>query len=706
MAAIVADQNPYDQFDNPPAAAPTMSAAPTAPQTAAANPYDQFDEPPGPDPAETTGNRDVGIGTRALMKGVGELHDMPQHVLDAIDTMSDSASNYVRGKLGLAPRAPQPKEDTGPTTAYLLERGADAAGMPKPETPAERIGSSAISALPSAILAPEAPIAGAVGNMLGGASAQGAKEAGFGPIAQTFAGLVGGNASIAGAGISAGLKGVIRGGAEGQAAMQSRLADAAVSNTPLSVGQASGNPVVQKLEAASSKLFGGGPIKKIADDQTKNLGSHVDSIVDNLSQGNEVSPTAAGQAINAGVNSTKQSMRALEQQAYGKVDELVPPQSPIDVSGTMAKLNSLTAATPGALKTTASLVPKKILDMRDNLQSDIETNGSPHLPYEAASALKTAVGNSVDWGFSPSDPVTNGALKQIHGSLKNDIDEGAAAISPEAATAVKNAKGVYAENQGRRDTLNAIIDKNGGPEAVYKAATANTKDGATKIGNVMNSIAPDHQNIVRATVLDRMGRAIPSSDGNNFSANTFLTNWKKLDPAAKDALFNGSDAPENLRANLDSFANTAGTIRGSTLFKNPSGTAEAGGHALGLAALMEGAGAALTGEPSLLLKTAGAIGGNNMLARTLASQKNAERLARSTKVPTSQMLPVAVSQAARTGNEIGRASGGKVDHEALVEKLMQRWKAAKRETDKTTKPLLNVPDAAIVRALDIAGSQI
>jgi hypothetical protein len=56
--------------------------------------------------------------------------------------------------------------------------------------------------------------------------------------------------------------------------------------------------------------------------------------------------------------------------------------------------------------------------------------------------------------------------------------------------------------------------------------------------------------------------------------------------------------------------------------------------------------------------------------------------------------------------DIQRASGGKVDHEALVDRLMNRWKAAKKETNRTTKPLLGLPDATIVKALDIAGRAI
>jgi len=52
---------------------------------------------------------------------------------------------------------------------------------------------------------------------------------------------------------------------------------------------------------------------------------------------------------------------------------------------------------------------------------------------------------------------------------------------------------------------------------------------------------------------------------------------------------------------------------------------------------------------------------------------------------------------------IARASGGKVDHDALLNRLMQRYKAAKKMNDEGTEPLLKAPDASIIRALDIAG---
>jgi hypothetical protein len=64
-------------------------------------------------------------------------------------------------------------------------------------------------------------------------------------------------------------------------------------------------------------------------------------------------------------------------------------------------------------------------------------------------------------------------------------------------------------------------------------------------------------------------------------------------------------------------------------------------------------------------------------------------------------------QPAATGGRIERASGGSVSrHEMLVGRLMQKAKLAKTASDKATEPLLNAPDHAVVKALDIAQQAI
>jgi hypothetical protein len=62
-----------------------------------------------------------------------------------------------------------------------------------------------------------------------------------------------------------------------------------------------------------------------------------------------------------------------------------------------------------------------------------------------------------------------------------------------------------------------------------------------------------------------------------------------------------------------------------------------------------------------------------------------------------------------SGGRIERASGGKVDsgmQEKLVNRLMNMTKQAKKVSDKTTEPLLNAPDEAIVKALGVAQEAI
>jgi hypothetical protein len=362
----------------------------------------------------------------------------------------------------------------------------------------------------------------------------------------------------------------------------------------------------------------------------------------------------AGEAINTGVAGAKQSMRQAEKAAYDTRDALVPADHPVDVSDTQATLDKFATPTPGAQNTTGALLSPKITALRDNLAADAQANGGT-LPYSATRQVHTALGNNIDWGFAPADPVTNGALKQIHSALGRDLDTAAMAVSPEAAQAAKAASSLYAANSAKRELLNNIVDKVGGPEAVYQAATNGTKLGATKITGVMKALDPQNANTVRATVIDRLGRSIPSQQNaasNAFSADTFLTNWAKMSPEAKDALFGASGSGNQLRRSLDSLESTASTMRNATAgTKNPSHTTGTLGHAMGLAAFLgEGAGMVMGHGVTGVLTLAGGVVGNMILSRVLTNPRTARWLAQTTKLPPSA-LPNAVNQLEQMGKK-------------------------------------------------------
>ena len=75
-----------------------------------------------------------------------------------------------------------------------------------------------------------------------------------------------------------------------------------------------------------------------------------------------------------------------------------------------------------------------------------------------------------------------------------------------------------------------------------------------------------------------------------------------------------------------------------------------------------------------------------------------------TVTPQTQGQPVEQS----SGGAVARASGGRVGdhHERLVSRLMNLAERAKKDVNSTTEPLLNVPDATIVKALHVANQAI
>ena len=709
------------------------------PPSNASHPAESF-TPPEAEPDETP-SRVAGLATRAGASGVADLAALPSMAAQGMRSMVDPVGTMIdRQQADTRPYKPDLSDFVHPerwaqAAHYFADKASDKAGLPVPSTPAERVGSAAVEAVPSMVMAPEAKAIAALSSAAGGGGSQTAKEMGAGPIASTLVGLVSGGASALSAGVAGTTRAIARGGAEGQAAMQGRLADAAASGTTLDAGQASGSHLLQYLAGMSSKLWGGAPVNKLAAEQTGHIGNRVQSIVDHLSGGNEVSPTAAGNAITQGVGNTRTpgtafgNMRAAEKAAYQKVDDLIPADAMFDASNTMQTAHGI------GTQTGVVPVPAQAKSIRQNLIAKTEANSRPtgfeamggdqpqpppQLSYADLRALKTELGNSIDWGFSPADPVANGKLKALHSAVKADLTKGAMGHSPEAAAAQSTADQLYGANQQVRDSLAPIIEAKGGPEAVFKAATNGTKEGATKIGQVMSAINPDQQNIVRGTILDRIGRATPgnqNAEGNAFSANTFLTNWSKLDPAAKDALFGASGTSGSLRSSLDSLTNTISNIRSGTKLRNPSGTGEAVGHYGGAIALFEGLRETLAGHPTALVSTTAGIALNNLLARALTNPKTVAWLAKSTKAPVSA-LPNAVHQLSQLNDpdaqalasylnpsdtdRPARATGGAVNEDALVDRLMKRWKEAKRATDASTKPLLRVPDEAIVHALKVS----
>lgn len=500
-----------------------------------------------------------------------------------------------------------------------LSRVMDEIGIPKPETPTERIVgdvASAMASIPGAVgigksLAASArPTVQRIGidlqshlgaqtaSTIAGAGASGmVREEGGGPIAQSVAGLAGSMLPFAPQLAAGGVRRVIRGPDSNIPKIEKNIADFRDSGDSATAAQATGTHAAQSIENALARTPGSaGPMMTKMSTQASNIGKKVDEIASSASLIS--GPVPAGRALDKALGkdgSFIENFRTTARGLYNQIDKYVPPSTPIDVSSTRQILARLTSPAPGAEETSKILMNARVLKIQEALAGDMAGNpgkqmsiampdGSLHtfsvggtpskstLPYEALKELRTRVGDMLSGNELISD-IPKGQLKQLYGAITADIGRG---IPAAGRSSWSRANTFYKAGLDRIDLLQSVANK-ADPETMFNYATSGAKDGGTKIKAIMQSLPEDARNILTATVTRRLGHAKPGvqNEYNDvFSTESFLTNWNHLSPEAKQALFGRQN--DGYREALDRVASVAARIReGSKIFSNPAGTAAA-----------------------------------------------------------------------------------------------------------------------------------
>jgi len=278
--------------------------------------------------------------------------------------------------------------------------------------------------------------------------------------------------------------------------------------------------------------------------------------------------------------------------------------------------------------------PPAVVDPSNDISGLLEQMVDGKLPYEAVKKLRTLVGEQVADAGLASD-VPRSKWKALYGALSSDLKEAAVAQGPEAQQAWNRANTYYRAGQARIDQLARVVDKNGGPEAVFNAATSGTKDGATTLRATMQSLKPDEQKVLASVMVRRLGKANPgqqNASGDEFNLNTYLTNWNKLSPDARNALFSrfGPDFAES----MDGLASVADTARkAARIGANPSGTAQAGAQIGAWTAFL---GSLAHGNLGAATAIGGTMGSANLVARLMTNPRFVTYLAQQSKSATPQ----------------------------------------------------------------------
>jgi hypothetical protein len=157
------------------------------------------------------------------------------------------------------------------------------------------------------------------------------------------------------------------------------------------------------------------------------------------------------------------------------------------------------------------------------------------------------------------------------------------------------------------------------------------KGGVNRLSGLLNAVPRDAQADVRATLIDRLGRAkgpAQSAEGDVFSPSTFLTNWTKMSSQGKNALFGQNT---RMRNDLNDIALLSESARDVAKFGNAPGTGRAG-ELLTLGGIA--ATAATTFNPVAIAALAALPALGAASARLLASPRFVRLLARAGNVNT------------------------------------------------------------------------
>jgi hypothetical protein len=668
---------------------------------------------PVPQPRSTWDDikRQAALGVRNVTEGAMALPSIASDAVKGVGNAALALEDKLRGSnqytvtLDDGSKVVRQSPRFG-STMQELDQGLTNAGLPQPQNRTEEVAGTLTRGLAGvgsglglggALAGSSSPVVSGIGNVLesrplvqtlgavtGGLSSEAAKEAGAGQTGQTIAGLAGGMApGFIGSGAPMSVRGVFRGGEQGRQQVADNLQTfERVGATP-TVGQATQGRATQGLESLLSRTPGAaGRMTAKAETQAQDLSDSIEQRAAQLMK--KTSGEQAGRQIEKSIRGEGGFMdrfKAQQGKLYDQLDEHVPKDTRVDVTNTKEALQALNADIPGAPAVSEFFKNAKIKGIEAALKSDTEglssIKANPEyadafknanlskedagllndflvdgkLPYEALKKLRTLVGNEITDSNLASD-VPRSKWKALYGALSSDMGK-AVEGNPKAQAAWIRANNYTKAGMARIDSIESVIDKNGGPEAIFRAATANTKEGASTLRAVMQSVDDSGKKMISATVLRRLGIAKPGAQnelGEKFSTETFLTNWNNLSKEAKATLFDRYGP--KFRDDIDQIAKVTSNLReGSKVFRNPSGTEQASAQAATVGGF---AISALTGQYKTAAGIASIAGLANLNARLMTNPNFVRWLAQSTKHPlahTPSMINSLAQRARDTGDE-------------------------------------------------------
>lgn len=447
---------------------------------------------------------------------------------------------------------------------------------------------------------------------------------------------------------------------------------------PPTAGTVTGNRTSQIIESALSNTPGGATIMQRAADQSlSDLRGAADDIAQRIATGDGANPSGAVRTPQ-GVGETLKSAaegagdrfndRILSKLAPA-LDTAVGTDTRVAVNNAREMADGLKAAIAAAPETRQPQL-QAALDELEGVISDATAKGrtvtvgpepglggpaagnpqpiqyteitrNPGIPFRILREARTALGRALDApDVSGYTPKAEAALRKVYGQLNDDIYSAAKAAGPDAEKALATHDRYIRLNRNiNLPTIQKIVDQQTDEQA-FKYAMGLAKDGGSRLFALRRNSRPEEWDVVSSSVFGRLGRANPGAQGaselgdeaGDFSINTFLTNWNKLAPEARKALFQGTRYSQ-IVPEMETLGRVAERMKDAQKMANPSGTAR---NMLAAAGIGAAANEAINGDPkNAALGLAAGVIAPRVAAKVMTNPQVIRWLAQGARIPMS-----------------------------------------------------------------------
>jgi len=410
------------------------------------------------------------------------------------------------------------------------------------------------------------------------------------------------------------------------------LADFRALGIEAPAGAVTGNKAVQGMEKTLENApASAGRMQAIAERVVNQVQQAAQDLTSRF--GTAQTPQGAGGVIKEAAKGAADRFATRQDSLYNAAFDLVGANTRVPVANVTRVRQALEAELAQAPNARQGALGTAITRLR-GIENDAANGG---VPFAALRAIRTDIGRDLDNPIlAGSTGAQNAAMKLAYGALTQDLSAAAATSGSASERALAVADRYTRRQMGEViPTLQKIVDL-GDDEKAFKFAIDAAQDGGSKLARLRRSFTPAEWDTVAASVLGRMGRATAGAQDasqNVFSVSTFLTNYSKLAPEAKVALFGGRRYAD-LQPELDRLVRVASALKSTERAANPSGTAR---HLMAFATLgtLGGAlGLFLGGDASTAAQGVGAtIVAPAVAARLISSPRFVNWLAESARVP-------------------------------------------------------------------------